>query len=114
MESSLTVMYWLSSHYLYDGYRAKMLSITATAATMLDGDELRKIQTRADESTPAYAQLHETLKQVRDANHRPDTFMRRVFTVVKAKDDPNGLTIAVDPEEDPSVEGHARRGVSSG
>ena len=104
---SLSVMYELSSHYLYDGYRAKMLSITATAATMLDGDELRKIQSRTDEGTPAYAQLRETLKRVRDANRRPDTFMKRVFTVIKAADDPNGLTIAVDPEENPAIRAHA-------
>jgi adenylate cyclase len=104
---SLSVMYGLSSHYLYEGYRAKMLSITATAATMLDGDELRKIQSRADEGTPAYAQLRETLRQVRNANQRPDTYMKRVFTVIKAADDPNGLTIAVDPEENPSTRGHA-------
>ena len=100
-------MYGLSSHYLYDGYRAKMLSITATAATMLDGDQLSQIQSRADEGTPAYAQLRETLKRVRNANQRSDTFMKRVFTVVKSKEDPNGLTIAVDPEENPSVRGHA-------
>jgi adenylate cyclase len=104
---SLSAMYWLSSHYLYDGYRAKMLSITATAAAMLDGDELSQIQSRADEATPAYAQLRETLKRVRNANQRSDTFMKRVFTVVKSKEDPNGLTIAVDPEENPSVRGHA-------
>lgn len=104
---SLSAMYWLSSHYLYDGYRAKMLSITATTATMLDGDQLSQIQSRADEGTPAYVQLRETLKRVRNANQRADTFMKRVFTVVKSKEDPNGLTIAVDPEENPSIRGHA-------
>jgi adenylate cyclase len=104
---SLAVMYRLSSHYLYDGYRAKMLSITATAATMLDGDELSKIQTRADEDTPTYSQLRETLKRVRNANQRSDTYMKRVFTVIMTKEDPNALTIAVDPEENPSIRAHA-------
>jgi methyl-accepting chemotaxis protein len=104
---SLAVMYRLSSHYLYDGYRAKMLSITATAATMLDGDELSRIQSRADEDTPTYSQLRETLKNVRNANQRPDTYMKRVFTVIRNKDDPNALTIAVDPEENPSIRAHA-------
>jgi adenylate cyclase len=104
---SLAVMYRLSSHYLYDGYRAKMLSITATAATMLDGDELSGIRSRADEDTSTYSQLRETLKRVRNANQRPDTYMKRVFTVVKSKEDANGLTIAVDPEENPSIRAHA-------
>jgi adenylate cyclase len=104
---SLAVMYRLSSHYLYDGYRAKMLSITATAATMLDGDELARIQSRADEDTPTYSQLRETLKRVRNANQRSDTYMKRVFTVIRSKDDRNALTVAVDPEENPSIRAHA-------
>jgi len=35
---SLFVMDRLALHYLYDGYRAKLLSITASIAVMLDGD----------------------------------------------------------------------------
>src|SRR5580658_6720249 len=54
---SLAFMYRLSSHYLYDGYRAKLLSITVSTAAVLDGDVLQQIQSRADEATPAYAQV---------------------------------------------------------
>ncbi len=104
---SLAVMYRLSSHYLFDGYRDKMLSITATTATMLDGDELSRIQSRADEDTPTYSQLREILKRVRNSNQRSDTYMKRVFTVIKSKEDPNALTIAVDPEENPTIRAHA-------
>ena len=104
---SLGVMYWLSSHYLYEGYRAKMLSITASTAVMLDGDELKRIQSRTDEGTPAWTQLRATLKRVRDANRRPDTYMKRVFTVVKTKDNPNALTVAVDSDENPATMAHA-------
>src|SRR5580700_397831 len=82
---SLAVMDRRSVHYLYDGYRAKMLSITTTAAVTLDGDVLKMIQTRSDENTPAWAQLHAALRSIRDANRRPDTYMQRVFAVVKAK-----------------------------
>ena len=104
---SLTAMYSLSSHYLYEGYRDKMLSITASTAVLLDGDALQEIQSRADENTPAYARLHDTLKRVRDANRRKDTYMKRVFTVIRTKDDPNVLTVAVDPEENPAIRAHA-------
>ncbi len=104
---SLTIMDKLSVHYLYDGYRAKMLSITATTATMLDGDLLKTIQSRTDENTPAWTQIHDTLRRVRDANRRPDTFMKRVFAVVKSKDDPNVLVVAADPEEDRQTAAHA-------
>jgi adenylate cyclase len=105
---SLAVMYRLSSHYLYEGYQAKMLSITATAAATLDGDLLKTIQTRSDEKTPSWAQLHSMLRTIRDTNRRPDTYMKRVFAVVAAKDDPKVLLVAVDSEE--SREGAAHAG----
>jgi len=104
---SLTVMDRLSVHYLYDGYRAKLLSITATTATMLDGDLLRTIQSRNDENTPGWTELRDTLRRVRNTNRRPDTYMKRVFAIVKAKDDPNALLIAVDPEENRETAAHA-------
>lgn len=100
---SLSVMNKLSVHYLYDGYRAKLLSITCTVATMLDGDLLKTIPSPNDESAPAWWQLHDTLRRARDANRRPDTYMKRVFAVVKAKYDPNVLLVAVDPEENPAM-----------
>ena len=104
---SLAVMYRLSTHYLYDGYRAKLLSVTASTAAVVDGNTLQQIQSRADESTPAYTQLQSTLKRIRDANRRPDTNIKRVFAVVKAKDDPNVLIVAADPEENPETKAHA-------
>lgn len=96
---SLEVMYQLSRHYMYDGYRAKLLSITASVATMLDGDLLKTIQTRADEGTPAYKTLRQTLRQVRDANRRKDTYMKQIFTVMRSGQDAKVLLIGVDPEE---------------
>jgi adenylate cyclase len=104
---SLGVMDRLSAHYMYEGYRAKMLSITDTAGTMLNGDLLKNIQSRDDEKTPSWLQLRDSLRRVRDANRRPDTFMKRVFAVVKSKDNPRVLVVAVDPEEDPQLTAHA-------
>jgi adenylate cyclase len=96
---SLLVMDRLALHYLYHGYRAKLLSITATAAVMLDGDLLNQVQSQADESSPAYLQLRSTLRQVRNANRRPDTYMERVFTVRHAAGGAKALLVGVDAEE---------------
>jgi adenylate cyclase len=104
---SLVVMYQLSRHYMYDGYRAKLLSITASTATLLDGDLLKTIQTRADEASPAYLQLRQTLRRVRDANRRKDTYMKQVFTVMRSVQDPKVLLIGVDPEESLDNAAHA-------
>jgi adenylate cyclase len=104
---SLTVMDHRSVHYLFEGYQAKMLSIASTAAVTLDGDLLKAIQAHSDENTPAWRQLHDTLRLVRDINRRPDTYMKRVFAVVQAKDDPNTLLIAADADDNRETAGHA-------
>lgn len=105
--TSLGLMYHLSRKSLYDGYRAKMLSITASVATMLDGDVFKTISTRADENTPQYKQIDRLLRNTRNANRRKDTHMERVFTVRRAEQDPNLLLFVVDPEESLKNAGHA-------
>ncbi len=111
---SLFLMDRLARHYLYDGYRAKLLSITASTAVLLDGDLLAKVQARTDENSPAYLQLRETLRRVRDANRRPDTQMKRVFTVMPAAGDPSTLLIGVDPEESRRIAAHPGEAYRSG
>src|SRR6202011_3043839 len=80
--------------------------IAATTATMLHAELLKSIQTHADASTPAYAQLRQVLRDVRNANQRRDTYMKRVFTVMPAKQDPRVRLIGVDAEESLQNAGH--------
>lgn len=101
---SLLVMERLALHYLYDGYRAKLLSITASIAVMLDGDLLQQVQSRNDETLPAYTHLRETLRRARDANRRPDTYMQRVFAVRSAG---QALLVSADAEENVQSAAHA-------
>src|SRR5271155_1862881 len=96
---SMGVMYGFSRAYMFAGYQAKMRSIAASVATMLDGEKLKGILGRADEKTPAYQELRSTLRRVRDANRRSDTYMKRLFTVTKSPEDPSVLLITVDPED---------------
>jgi len=84
-----------------------MLSITASVATMLDGDAFKTIRTRADENTPQYKQIDRLLRNTRNANRRKDAHMERVFTVRRAEQDPNLLLFVVDPEESLKNAGHA-------
>jgi adenylate cyclase len=114
---SMAVMYRLSHHYLFAGYQAKILSISATVATMLDGDELKTIRTAADANTPAYRRLKETLRRAREANHRPDTHMKRMFTVLRSEKDPSVVLIGVDSAEglrDSSQPGEVYRTLNAG
>ena len=97
--TSLGLMYHLSRKSLYDGYRAKMLSITASVATMLDGDVFKTIRAHGDENTPQFKQIVRLLRETRNANRRKDTQMERVFTVRRAEQDPSVLLFVADSEE---------------
>jgi adenylate cyclase len=105
---SLGLLYYLARQSLYDFYRAKLLSITVSVASMLDGDSLKTIQTTADSNKPAYSELRDTLRKVRDANRRKDTYMQRMFTVMRSSQDPKVLVFGVDSEE--RLENHGRVG----
>lgn len=105
---SLGLLYYLARQSLYDFYRAKLLSITATSAAMIDGESLKTIQSSPDSSKPAYVELRDTLRKVRNANRRKDTYMQRVFTVMRSTQDPKVLLFGVDSEE--SIENHGHVG----
>src|SRR5215475_5949943 len=79
--ASTASLYRLARNHYYNEYRAKLLSIAVTAATLTNGEALKKIQSRADEATPGYGALRKTLREVRDANRRKDTQVERMFTV---------------------------------
>jgi adenylate cyclase len=95
-------------YYLFDGYRAKMLSIAASVATVMDGDLLERLNSEPNQHSPDYLQLRETLTRARDANRRPDTDVRRMFTVSRAPSNANVLLVGVDTAE--SLESRAHPG----
>jgi len=105
---SLGLLYYLSRKSLYDFYRAKLLSITATTAATINVDNLKAVQSGAGADTPAYQELRAFLRKVRDVNRRPDTYMQRVFTIMRSKQDPKVLLFCVDSEE--SLENHGHVG----
>lgn len=105
---SLGVLYYLARQSLYDFYRAKLLTVTVSVATMIDGEKLKTVQTSADAQSPAYAELRDTLRKVRNANRRKDTYFERMFTVMRSSQDPSVLLFGVDAEE--RLENHGRPG----
>ncbi len=105
---SLGLLYYLARQSLYDFYRAKLLSVTVSVATMIDAEKLETVQTSADTHSPAYADLREMLRKVRDANRRKDTYIERMFTVTRSSQDRSVLLFGVDSEE--RLENHGRLG----
>jgi len=45
---------------------------------------MNQVKSQNDETSPAYLQLRSTLRNARNANRRPDTYMERVFTIRQA------------------------------
>jgi len=103
---SLGMLFYLARQSLYDFYRAKLLSVTVSVATMIDAEKLKAVQTSADAQTPAYAELRDMLRNVRNANRRKDTYFERMFTVMRSRNDPSVLLFGVDSEERPENHGH--------
>src|SRR3954467_14657323 len=95
---SLFVLERMSLHYLREGYRAKLLSITTTVGTMLDPGLLGPGQAEP---------LRLALRRARDANRRPDTQMKRGFVVTRSAEDPSIFLILSDAEENSHVAGRA-------
>src|SRR5947209_3445506 len=96
---SLAMQYQLARRTMYDSLRAKALSVAATTATLIDGDLHSQLHTRDDENTPAYHQLEAALRRARDANRRDDTYIKWVYTLMPARENPNVLVFGVDAEE---------------
>ena len=103
---SMAVMYGIARRCLLESFTSKVLSIAATAASMLDGNQHRNIRTRADEGSAAYVALREQLRRARDANRRPDTHVKYLATMMASDKDPTELVFGVDPEENPRDVSH--------
>jgi adenylate cyclase len=96
---SLTLMYRLSRTNLFEGYQDKIQAIAASTGAMLDGDLLKTIQGPADEELPAYAHLDAILRRALAANVNDETKLKRLFTVMPAREDRSVLLVGVDPME---------------
>lgn len=67
---ALAIVYFETRRQLLDELRSKVKSIAATTAVLIDGNLVHTIQTRQDESPPAYIKLRNELRRARSANRR--------------------------------------------
>ncbi len=102
----LALYYRQSREILFRQIQSQVLSIAATAATQVDGNLLDQIHTRADEKSPAYLALQNVLRQMRDANRRPDVQVRFVYTMRRLTENPPRWIFLVDSEEDDAATSH--------
>ena len=80
------------------------MTIAATIAALIDPELLKQINSRADETNPAYETLKEDLIKVRDANRRPDIYIAYIYAMKPNPAKPGQFIYAVDSERDPLQE----------
>jgi adenylate cyclase len=97
--AGLLLMYELAHKALFETYRTKVLSVASSIAAGLDGDLHASLRSREDEATEQFHKLREELRQARDANRRPDTWLHFVFTTYPSPADRSTWLIGVSPEE---------------
>jgi adenylate cyclase len=91
--------YFQFKRTLRDELASNLRSISLTTAALIGGDENRAIHSRNDQNGPAYVKLRDALRRARDANRRPDIYVKYIVTLVPAAEDPKLMAYAVDPEE---------------
>ena len=110
-------MLYIQTHKaLFKEIQSNATSIAATAASMIDGDVLSSIRTRADESTATYRTMVEQLRKIRDANRRSDINVAYLYTMMASPENANVLVFGVDSEarlEDKSHVGDVYKGTFS-
>ena len=102
----------LALHYrgareiLFHRIQSQVLSIATTAASQVNGDLLEQVRTREDEQGAAYATIQRVLREMRDANRRPDVNVRFVYTARRVAENPPRWVYLVDSQEDDASKSH--------
>src|ERR1700682_5928405 len=78
---SLLYFYRSTRKLLVAELREKVLSISTVAASIIDANLHSTIKSKEDETSPAYVQLRDLLRKVRDANRRKGTYVRYIYTL---------------------------------
>src|SRR6185437_13432999 len=69
-------------------------------------EQLKQIQSRADEGSPAFLQVQQVLRKARNANRRSDIYIYYLYTLMPSKTHPNAFEFGVDAEEKPADFSH--------
>lgn len=79
--------------------QSSVLSIAATTASLLDASDHEKIRTSQDETGETYLRVEEQLRKARNANRRPDLYVKFVYTMRPYPENPAKAEFVVDAEE---------------
>ncbi|MFZ4777247.1 MAG: adenylate/guanylate cyclase domain-containing protein [Terrimicrobiaceae bacterium] len=92
-------VYFPAQRLLFGFMQTNVLSIAATAASMLDAADHEKIRGREDQSGESYLRIEEKLRRARNANRRQDINVKFLYTMRPYPDNPAKAQFVVDAEE---------------
>ncbi len=104
---ALGVDVYFSRKFMLMEVKSKVMSIAASTASQINGDLAKQIRTLDDEKLPAYKTMRKKLRKARNANRRPDIYIKYLYTFYPDPNDPGKFYFSVDPEESEKDVSHA-------
>ena len=99
---TLAILYLGANRFLFQEVGNNALSIAATTAAFVDGEQHKTIQKPVDEDKDEYGRIKDVLMKAREANRRNDTWVKNLYTMKPKTEDLAILAYGVDTEEDPN------------
>lgn len=96
---SLLLMYRSAKYSLFEEIGNNALSIAATTAAFVDGDEHESIPDKLPMESDSYKHIEQVLRKARDANRRGDAYVKYLYTFQRSGADPKELAFGVDSQE---------------
>jgi adenylate cyclase len=93
--------------YVFKQLQNQAMSISASAASEINGDLVEQIKVRDDEKKPAYEQLRTYLRKIRDANRNKNIYIKYIYITYPSPTDPKQFLFGIDPEEAEKDVSHA-------
>ena len=84
---------------MFKELQSKVIAVSATTATTINGDDLKKIQNPDDQKTEVFKQIRDQLRAARNANRTADIYIKFLYITRPDPKDPKKFIFVVDPEE---------------
>ncbi len=103
----LTIIIVQARGYVFKQLQNQAMSISASAASEIDGNLVEQIKVRDDEKKPAYEHLRSYLRKIRDANRNKNIYVKYIYITYPSPTDPKKFLFGIDPEESENDVSHA-------
>lgn len=97
--SSLSVVIIQSRKAIFSRLQSEIIVVASGAAIGVDGEKIKQIKTEADQESPVYKEIADTLRRHRDANRRKDLYVKYLYITRPDPANPEKFLFVVDPEE---------------